>query len=183
MSRKFFAFLYRMKHIERWSLMRNTQKENIAEHSYYVAVLAHTLGVIRRDVFGVPCEPERFALAASYHNGTSDGSMLRGDRRTPQGAIVERVRRGYSLGGQARFGAFTVTVDVTRDTKNEQTGRWGWNNTLASWQFNNKKFTNAVLEGKYALSKRTFLYADFLRDGEKATEKKTEEKKTKKEKK
>ena len=57
-------------------------------------------------------------------------------------------RRGFSLGAGAKFGACTVTLDLTRDTKNE----WG-----------TKKYTNGLLEAKYALSKRTFFYADFLR--------------------
>ncbi|MCO5116456.1 MAG: porin [Burkholderiaceae bacterium] len=57
-------------------------------------------------------------------------------------------RRGFSLGGTANLGAFAVTLDLTRDTKNELGG---------------KKYTNGVLEGKYALSKRTFIYAAYLR--------------------
>lgn len=92
MSQKFIAFLYRMKHIERWALMRNTQKENIAEHSYYVAVLAHTLGVIRRDVFGVPCEPERFALCALYHDISE---ILTGDMPTPIKYFNPAIRDAY----------------------------------------------------------------------------------------
>ena len=56
-------------------------------------------------------------------------------------------REGFSIGGQAQFGAFTVTADVARDRKNDA----------------GKKFTNFVLEGKYALSKRTFVYVAGLR--------------------
>ena len=58
------------------------------------------------------------------------------------------VLRGFSLGGQAKFGAFTVTLDLARVTRRADGG---------------PKVTNGVLEGKYALSKRTFLYADFVR--------------------
>ena len=105
---------------------------------------------------------DRFALAASYHNGTSDGGMLRTDRMF-QGAAVERIRRGYSLGAQARFGALTVTLDVTRDTRNEWTGGWSWDSSAGVWAWAPRKYTNALLEGKYSLSKRTFLYGAFLR--------------------
>jgi len=56
------------------------------------------------------------------------------------------VRRGFSIGGTANFGAAALTLDLTRDTKNPV-----------------KKYTNALLEGKYSLSKRTFVYADYLR--------------------
>ena len=43
MSSNFFAMVERMKLIDRWALMNNTGKENIAEHSHTVAVIAHAL--------------------------------------------------------------------------------------------------------------------------------------------
>jgi predicted porin len=61
------------------------------------------------------------------------------------------IRRGFSLGGTAIFGPFSATLDFTRDTKNE------WYPTL-------KKYTNGVLDLRYALSKRTFLYTVYLRE-------------------
>lgn len=74
-----------------------------------------------------------FALAASYTNANN---------------LANARRRGFGIGGTATFGAFALTVDLTRDTKNEWTG---------------KKYTNGVVEAKYALSKRTFVYGAFLR--------------------
>ena len=49
MSYAFFAYLSRLKLIRRWSLMRNTQPENDAEHSLQVAMIAHAIAVIGRD--------------------------------------------------------------------------------------------------------------------------------------
>ena len=46
MSSSFFAMVNRMKLIDRWALMRNTSKENIAEHSHSVAVIAHALAPV-----------------------------------------------------------------------------------------------------------------------------------------
>ena len=43
-----FAFISRMKYIDRWGLMRNINKENVSEHSLDVAVLAHALAVIQK---------------------------------------------------------------------------------------------------------------------------------------
>ena len=60
----FFAYLSRMRYINRWGLMRNTFQENIQEHSHMVAVLAHALAVIRRDVFGGNADPGLAAAAA-----------------------------------------------------------------------------------------------------------------------
>ena len=48
----FFAFLNRMKYISRWGLMRNTETENIQEHSLQVAILAHALALIKNRLFG-----------------------------------------------------------------------------------------------------------------------------------
>ena len=80
MSHNFFAYLSRMRYIERWSLMRNALPENIQEHSHEVAVIAHALGVIRRDVFGVACSPEEYAAVALYHDCSE---ILTGDLPTP----------------------------------------------------------------------------------------------------
>ena len=80
MSYNFFAYLSRMRYITRWSLMRNALDENIQEHSHMVAVLAHALGVIRRDIFGIDCDPAEYAAVALYHDCSE---ILTGDLPTP----------------------------------------------------------------------------------------------------
>ena len=80
MSYNFFAYISRMRYIVRWSLMRNALPENIQEHSHMTAVLAHALGVIRRDVFGRPCDPNAAAAVALYHDSSE---ILTGDLPTP----------------------------------------------------------------------------------------------------
>ena len=93
MKSDFFAFLSRMKYIARWSLMRSTVQENIQEHSHMVAVLAHALGVIRRDVFGVPCDPDEAAAVALYHDCSE---ILTGDLPTPIKYHSREIRAAYS---------------------------------------------------------------------------------------
>ena len=80
MSYNFFAYISRMRYIGRWSLMRNALPENIQEHSHMVAVIAHALAIIRRDVFHVPCVPEEYAAVALYHDCSE---ILTGDLPTP----------------------------------------------------------------------------------------------------
>ena len=80
MKSDFFAYISRMKYIARWSLMRSTVQENIQEHSHMVAVLAHALGLIRRDVLGKPCDAEHLAAVALYHDAPE---ILTGDLPTP----------------------------------------------------------------------------------------------------
>ena len=92
MSYNFFAYLSRMRYIGRWSLMRNAMTENIQEHSHAVAVIAHALGVIRRDVFGVPCVPEEYAAVALYHDCSE---ILSGDLPTPIKYHSEEIKGAY----------------------------------------------------------------------------------------
>jgi len=76
----FFAFLSRMKFIQRWGLMRNTTKENIQEHSLQVAMIAHGLAVIRNSCFGGKVDAARVALLAMYHEVSE---IFTGDLPTP----------------------------------------------------------------------------------------------------
>lgn len=92
MDNKFFALVSRMKYIERWALMRNTDRENIAEHSYFVAVICHALCVIRRDIFGIPCNPEEAVLHAIYHDTPE---ILTGDLPTPVKYFNTEIRNAY----------------------------------------------------------------------------------------
>ena len=80
MKENFFAYISRMRYINRWSLMRNTLPENIQEHSHIVAVLAHALGLIRREVFQTACDPNEAAAAALFHDSSE---ILTGDLPTP----------------------------------------------------------------------------------------------------
>ena len=81
MANEFFALMGRMRYITRWGLMRNTFSENIQEHSHQVAVLAHALAPIRRDILGLPGpDPDRCAVAALYHDASE---IITGDLPTP----------------------------------------------------------------------------------------------------
>ncbi len=92
MSDNFFAYISRMRYIGRWSLMRNSLPENIQEHSLMVAVFAHALGVIRRDVFGVACDPNEAAAVALYHDSSE---ILTGDLPTPIKYHSAEIRDAY----------------------------------------------------------------------------------------
>lgn len=76
----FFAFLSRMKHIRRWSLMRNMVEENVQEHSFQVAMIAHGLAELHNRVFGGNVNPERIVLLSMYHDA---GETITGDLPTP----------------------------------------------------------------------------------------------------
>ena len=92
MNENFFAYISRMRYIGRWSLMRNSLPENIQEHSHMVAVFAHALGVIRRDVFGRPCDPNAAAAVALFHDSSE---ILTGDLPTPIKYHSAEIREAY----------------------------------------------------------------------------------------
>ncbi|MBQ6431142.1 MAG: 5'-deoxynucleotidase [Oscillospiraceae bacterium] len=89
---QFYALLSRMRYITRWGLMRNTFSENIQEHSHQVAVLAHALALIRRDILGLPAEPDRCAAAALFHDASE---ILTGDLPTPIKYYNPEIKQAY----------------------------------------------------------------------------------------
>lgn len=76
----FYAHLSRLRFIKRWGLMRNAVEEDVAQHSWEVAVLAHALAVISRDVLGNPVDPNSVATRALFHDATE---AITGDLPTP----------------------------------------------------------------------------------------------------
>ena len=93
MANEFYALLGRMRYITRWGLMRNTFSENIQEHSHQVAVLAHALALIRREILGLEGpDPEKCATAALYHDASE---ILTGDLPTPIKYHDPEIRAAY----------------------------------------------------------------------------------------
>ena len=80
MNYDFFAYLNRMKHIKRWSLMRSNVEENIMEHTEQVSVVAHLLAVIKNTYFNGKVDVLKVVLYAQYHE-TSE--VITGDLPTP----------------------------------------------------------------------------------------------------
>jgi len=82
---------------------------------------------------------KNWSLGGSYNLGVAKVALSYQD---PAGA-----RKGFTLGASAPMGPVNLTLDVARDTGSAV------------------KSTDYVLEGKYALSKRTFAYGVLHRDG------------------
>ena len=92
MKSHFFAYISRMRFIQRWALMRNTAPENVQEHSHQVAVLAHALAVIRNEKFGGCIDAGAVAVAALYHDASE---ILTGDMPTPIKYDNPAIRKAY----------------------------------------------------------------------------------------
>ena len=92
MAYAFFAYLSRLKLISRWSLMRNTQPENDAEHSLQVAMIAHAIAVIGQVRYRRDVDPEHVLSLAVYHDATE---VMTGDLPTPVKYHNEELRGAY----------------------------------------------------------------------------------------
>ena len=77
---KFYAYLSRLRWIKRWGLMRNAEPENVMEHSWEVAVIAHALALIRNQFYQGQVDANAIATAALFHDASE---VLTGDLPTP----------------------------------------------------------------------------------------------------
>jgi len=91
---RFFAFLERLRWIQRWGLKRNLVTENVMEHSWQVATIAHALAEIRRSVFGLQIDPGKVVISALYHDASE---IITGDLPSPIKYHSERIRDAYKL--------------------------------------------------------------------------------------
>lgn len=95
MGQHFFAMMHRMRYINRWGLMRNTETENITEHSLEVAIIAHALAEIRARFFNagrLAVDPSRIALLAIFHDASE---ILTGDLPTPVKYYNPSIQEAY----------------------------------------------------------------------------------------
>ncbi len=80
MEHHFFAYVSRMKFIQRWGLMRNTMPENDMEHAFQTAMVAHAMAVIGNQRYGRHYNAEYVMALALYHDGCE---VITGDLPTP----------------------------------------------------------------------------------------------------
>lgn len=88
----FYAYLMRMKYIKRWALMRSSSEENIMEHSWEVAVVAHALAIIKNEKFGGSVDEYKTLCLAVYHE-TSE--VVTGDLPTPIKYFNREINSAY----------------------------------------------------------------------------------------
>ncbi len=89
---RFYAYISRMKHIFRWSLMKNSTEESLSVHTLDTAVIAHCLGILHNKRFGGNCDVEHLVLLAMYHDCSE---ILTGDMPTPIKYYNPEIKEAY----------------------------------------------------------------------------------------
>ena len=93
MEHHFFAYINRMKYIQRWGLMRNTMPENDMEHAMQAAVIAHAIAVIGTVRYDRAYSPEHILALALYHDASE---VITGDLPTPVKHHNPAIRQEYN---------------------------------------------------------------------------------------
>ncbi len=109
----FFAYLNRMKYIERWSLMHSTVKENVMEHSEQVAQIAHALATVNNVVFGGDVNADKCVSLAVFHEASE---VITGDLPTPIKYYNNEIKVAYKgLEGVANEKLLTMLPEEMRE--------------------------------------------------------------------
>ncbi len=93
MNYGFYALMFRMKYINRWSLMRSNFSENLSEHSLETAMLAGALANIGNSYFGKKYDADKITVKAMFHDAAE---ILTGDLPTPVKYYDDEIRSAYS---------------------------------------------------------------------------------------
>lgn len=88
----FFAYISKLRWIERWGLKRNTIRENVMEHSWEVATIAHALALIRNRYFNGDLDANAIATAALYHDCSE---VITGDLPSPVKYHSPAIQQAY----------------------------------------------------------------------------------------
>jgi 5'-deoxynucleotidase len=92
MSNTFLAMLFRMRHISRWSLMFNTQQENLMQHTVECAFITHFLAIVGNCYFNKNYNAEKLCAYALFHDVSE---VLTGDMPTPVKYFNQDIKSAY----------------------------------------------------------------------------------------
>ena len=92
MKSAFFAMLGRMKYIDRWALMRNTEQESLTAHCFEVAIIAHGIAILSNKRLGTDYDAEKVAVLGLFHDAAE---ILTGDMPTPVKYYNPDIKNAY----------------------------------------------------------------------------------------
>ncbi|MEY4590588.1 MAG: hypothetical protein RL497_2664 [Pseudomonadota bacterium] len=92
MKSHFYAYISKLRWLRRWGLKRNTVTENVMEHSWEVATIAHALALIKNRYFGGTLDVNAIVVAAIYHDCSE---VITGDLPSPIKYHTREITQAY----------------------------------------------------------------------------------------
>lgn len=92
MKSHFYAYISKLRWLQRWGLKRNTVNENVMEHSWEVATITHALALIKNRYFGGTLDVNAIVVAALYHDC---GEVITGDLPSPIKYHTPEITQAY----------------------------------------------------------------------------------------
>lgn len=92
MKSHFYAYISKLRWLRRWGLKRNTVTENVMEHSWEVATIAHALALIKNRYFGGSLDVNAIVVAAMYHDCSE---VITGDLPSPIKYHTREITKAY----------------------------------------------------------------------------------------
>lgn len=92
MKSHFYAYISKLRWLRRWGLKRNTVTENVMEHSWEVATIAHALALIKNRYFGGSLDVNAIVVAAIYHDCSE---VITGDLPSPIKYHTREITKAY----------------------------------------------------------------------------------------
>jgi len=109
----FYAYISKIRWVQRWGLKRNTVSENVMEHSWEVASIAHALAVIRNKLFGGTIDTNAVVTAAIYHDCSE---VITGDMPSPIKYHSPEITAAYkSIEHQAEWELLDLLPEVLKN--------------------------------------------------------------------
>ena len=109
MKSHFYAYISKIRWLQRWGLKRNTISENVMEHSWEVATIAHALALIRNRYFEGDLDVNAIAVAALYHDCSE---VITGDMPSPIKYHSKDITQAYkSIERQAEYELLNLLPD------------------------------------------------------------------------
>lgn len=113
MKSHFYAYISKLRWLQRWGLKRNTVNENVMEHSWEVATIAHALALIRNRYFGGTLDVNAIVVAALYHDCSE---VITGDLPSPIKYHTPEITQAYkAIERQAELELLNLLPDGLRE--------------------------------------------------------------------
>jgi 5'-deoxynucleotidase len=109
----FYAYISKLRWLQRWGMKRNVINENVMEHSWEVATVVHVLALARNRYFGGNVDVNAVVVAALYHDCSE---VTTGDMPSPIKYHSPEITKAYkAIEHQADHELLSLLPDDLKD--------------------------------------------------------------------